>query len=100
MIAPGYRMSQLREGLVGEDHARLYHESATFRRAVDTLVAMLPRWIDGLAADAAEQDRRVEERIATMSEPEFVRRVDRALLEANPVRVERGPVMFHQPEED
>ena len=38
------------------DHTALYHHSATFRHAVDTLVAMLPAMIDGLAADADRQD--------------------------------------------
>lgn len=43
------------EGLVG-DRQRLYRTNAVFKSAVDTLAAMLPLWVDGLAAHAETTD--------------------------------------------
>jgi hypothetical protein len=42
--------------LTKPEHQRLYQTSAVFKTEVDTLAAMLPRWVDGLAADAEERD--------------------------------------------
>jgi hypothetical protein len=38
----------------------LYRQSPTFRHGVDTLAALLPAWVSGLEARAAETDRAME----------------------------------------
>lgn len=45
-------------GLVGQN-ARLYQTSGAFRTAIDTLVQMLPVWVEGFAKDAAKVDERM-----------------------------------------
>lgn len=44
------------ESLVGEAHKRDYLTSAVFKASIDTLAEMLPVWVDGMAAHAAEND--------------------------------------------
>lgn len=46
---------ELTTALVG-DRKRLYHESVSFKHSIDALAAMLPLWVDGIAAQAAEDD--------------------------------------------
>jgi len=50
------QIHHLTRGLVGDKYRRLYVNNVHFHASVDTLVAMLPLWIDGLA-DRAEDAR-------------------------------------------
>ncbi len=64
-----YNDQQLRHliaGLVGGNHHHRYVSSAHFKLAVDQLAAMLPAWVDGLAAqsDAYEVDHQARLRQA------------------------------------
>ncbi len=56
---PLSRRDHLLAGFLGEDIKRvhLYNTSPSFQHAIETLVAMAPAWVDGLAAHAEEQDR-------------------------------------------
>lgn len=45
----------LRAGLIGH-HNELYKNSASFHQAVDSLVHMLPLWIEALAVESRRQD--------------------------------------------
>ena len=47
---------RLRQGLLRREHLELYHNSATFHHGINTLVSMLPAWVDGLAAQAERVD--------------------------------------------
>lgn len=44
------------EALVDDDHVELYHESASFRYAVDAIAQLLPPMVKGIAAEARETD--------------------------------------------
>lgn len=59
MGAPSSRAREIVVALVGPEHRQRYTMSPSFRQAVDTLVAMLPAWVDGLAAQSDEADRRI-----------------------------------------
>lgn len=52
-------------------HERLYDTSPTFRAQVDTLAAMLPDWVAGMAAAAAERDATIERAAAAMRHATF-----------------------------
>ncbi|WP_020142339.1 hypothetical protein [Terracoccus sp. 273MFTsu3.1] len=39
------------------DRGHLYMHSPYFKTAIDTLATMLPLWVEGIAAQATEQDR-------------------------------------------
>lgn len=56
---------QLITGLVG-DHRDLYQTSAAFRHAVDTLAAMLPPMVAGLAEHTRDADVEME-RLQTLA---------------------------------
>lgn len=57
----------LREALVGPDKWQLYNTSPSFKHAIDTLVLMLPAWVDGLAERSEETDRNVAKAIEAAS---------------------------------
>lgn len=44
------------EALIDDDHVELYHESASFKFAVDIIAHLLPPMIRGIAAEARETD--------------------------------------------
>lgn len=44
--------------IVGPEHRELYLNSPAFHIQIDTLAAMLPAWVDGLAVHARHTDRR------------------------------------------
>lgn len=48
--------------LVGE-HVQKYETNSMFHHAVDTLAAMLPAWVDGLADQAEKQAEELAERV-------------------------------------
>lgn len=53
--------------LVGEEHAKQYHDDRHFHAAVDNLVAMLPSMIKGIAVAAAEQTKADERMLHLLS---------------------------------
>jgi hypothetical protein len=61
---------ELIEALVTPGHQEQYRNSAAFYNAVNTLAAMLPAMVAGLAAEAEEQDRKaVQAVMLARSEP-------------------------------
>lgn len=65
-----YEAQKITEALVGTKWRHDYNNNRFFRHAVDTLVQMLPFWIDGLALKAYEDEQKVEQlRIAIESTP-------------------------------
>lgn len=53
--------------LVGE-HVQKYERNAYFHHAVDTLAAMLPAWIDGLADQAEKQAEVLAQHVQLMEQ--------------------------------
>lgn len=51
---------------LAKDYIYLYHENSHFHRAIDTLAAYLPIWIDGLAEQAVIQKKALEQEIALL----------------------------------
>lgn len=64
--------AHLISGLVG-DHVEQYQNSPEFYHAINTLAAMLPSMVDGLAASAAKHDEasvaRLHEAMTNMALP-------------------------------
>lgn len=50
------RRRDLVSGLLGAEHAQQYRTSPTFHAMIDSLAAMLPAMVDGLAVDADKSD--------------------------------------------
>lgn len=59
---PRTRAEQLTAALT-DGHERLYMTSPTFHGAVDTLVQLLPIWLDGIAVEAQAADARAAEAV-------------------------------------
>lgn len=55
--APTARQNEIVAALITPAHRDRYLTSPSFKGAVDTLIRMLPAWIDGLAAQSDEVDR-------------------------------------------
>jgi hypothetical protein len=55
-------------GLVGDKHRHRYTSSAHFKMAVDQIAAMLPAWVDGLAAQSDAYDVDHQARMLQMLE--------------------------------
>ena len=62
----------LREGLVGP-HRLLYHRSAGFHAAIDTLAQMLPAMVNGLASSASADGQAVDELVAGVKQGDHFR---------------------------
>ena len=58
--------AHLVHGLIGERHRIQYTMSAAFRMSIDTLVKLLPSWVDGLSAEADKFDEARNERLRHM----------------------------------
>jgi len=54
------------EGLVGDKWRSLYLTSPSFHTQIDTVVGLLPPWIDALAKDAQKQDADLQIAMKTM----------------------------------
>ncbi len=67
---PLSRHDHLLAGFLGEDieRVRLYNASPTFRHAIDTLVAMAPAWVEGMAVAAQDQDLRDRQQMRLMEQ--------------------------------
>ncbi len=55
-------------GLVGDKHRHRYTSSAYFKMVVDQIAAMLPAWVDGLAAQSDAYDVDHQARMRQMLE--------------------------------
>jgi hypothetical protein len=57
--------TNLARGLtVGQE--RLYQHSPYFKASIDTLASMLPLWVNGIAARAAESDRQYQQALEAL----------------------------------
>jgi hypothetical protein len=70
--------------IVTPRHQRLYETSPVFRASVDTTAALLPLWLDGLAAHAEAVDRWSE------AQTEMVMGDPRQLIPDLPAEFRRG----------
>ena len=50
------------------EHTHLYHTSPSFHAAIDALATMLPPMVNGLAIEAARQDKQIMERIVRINQ--------------------------------
>ena len=60
--------ARIAHALVEERHQALYMNSALFHTSVDTLAQMLPLWLDGLAAHAADHQDQYNKTLRTLRE--------------------------------
>lgn len=54
------RLRMVRAGLLNDQQSHLYRTSAVFHADIDTLIGMLPMWVDGIARHAVEHGERIQ----------------------------------------